>query len=81
MAIDELEELRAKRKRLIDDADVLEKSANEFSAKAETARSFSDAKAFIIESNSHRNTASSKRESAKAMVSSIEEKQELLKNM
>jgi hypothetical protein len=34
--------------RLVNDADVLEKSANEFSAKAENARSFNDVKTTLI---------------------------------
>ena len=79
--LEELEDLKAKRKRLLTDADTLEKSANELSAKAEKARSFNDVKSFITQSNSHRNTANMKMENAKRLDSTIEEKQEILKTI
>jgi hypothetical protein len=37
--------------RLVNDADALEKSANEFSAKAENARSFNDVRTLITKAN------------------------------
>jgi hypothetical protein len=74
LLVNEIEELKNKRQRFLDDASVLEKSADEFSVKAESARSFADVKSFVTKSNSHRASAKVKRENVLQLESQITEK-------
>ena len=79
--IDEVADLKKKKARLLSDAEILIKSSENFSEKAEATSGVQQMRHLLVKANSHRRTAAEKRKEATELETTINSKMDALKEM